>query len=276
VERLTHNAWPAITSSAQNVAACIEPLSLARGTIVVCRGSCADPLTMSASSRSRQVQDMRGSDDEAFPPAPWQLRGEAVFGMKLAPKALAQSFAPADVEIVCVYPGHTLAMLYLARYSDSPVGEYRELIIAPALIRRGGWIGFWISYIVVDDDRSIAAGRAIWSLPKERAVFRWRSTPTTRIDVEGPVLSADVAFEPPERALRLPFLGAVLNPLNGFSRWFVVRGSGRVGVARARLQQSNDSQAAALGFIGTQKLYVCSGMHISIGAPRHIADRAAA
>ncbi len=48
-------------------------------------------------------------------------------------------------------------MLYLARYSHSPVGAYHEVIMSPAVVRIGLRLGFWISRITVDDDQSVAA-----------------------------------------------------------------------------------------------------------------------
>jgi hypothetical protein len=161
-------------------------------------------------------------------------------------------------------------MLYLARYSHSPVGAYHEFIMAPAVVRIGLRIGFWISRITVDDDRSVAAGRAIWDLPKERASFQWQTSPLLRIHADDSVLSAQAAADLPKHQLRLPFLGAAFGRQHGSNpaTWFTVRGIARVGVARGRFDYANAFTSAAPGNAGRQRLYVCTQMEITIGPPR--------
>jgi hypothetical protein len=213
---------------------------------------------------------MQEREQRAFPPAPWKLRGEAVVALKLVPRNRVRSLVPADTNVWCPYPGHTVAMLYLARYSHSPVGPYREFIMAPAVVRIGLRIGFWISRITVDDDQSLAAGRAIWDLPKERASFQWQTSPELRIHVDDPVLSVQAAADLPKHQLRLPFLGAAFGRQHGYdpATWFIVRGVARVGVARGRFDNANGFPTAAPGSAGSQRLYVCTQMEITIGTPR--------
>jgi hypothetical protein len=213
---------------------------------------------------------MQDREQRAFPPAPWKLRGEAVVALKLVPGERVQSLVPADTKVWCPYPGHTVAMLYLARYSHSPVGPYHEFIMAPAVVRIGLRIGFWISRITVDADQSLAAGRAIWDLPKERASFQWQTSPQLRIHADDPVLSAHAAADLPKHRLRLPFLGAAFGRQHGHdpATWFIVRGVARVGVARGRFEYANGFPSAAPGYAGSQRLYVCTQMEITIGTPR--------
>jgi hypothetical protein len=141
-------------------------------------------------------------------------------------------------------------MLYLAQYRQSPVGEYREIIVAPALLRWQGRIGAWISHIVVDSEASMIAGRSIWGLPKELASIRW------------PELSR------PRRFVRLPFVGAALTSRDGIANNFSVRGTARVGIARAAIDSMAGANLEALGLRGPQKMYVCEDASITIGPPR--------
>jgi hypothetical protein len=59
----------------------------------------------------------------SFPHASWTLHGDAIVATKLVPKDLAGRFIPERAILVSVWPGHALAILYIARYRDSPVGE---------------------------------------------------------------------------------------------------------------------------------------------------------
>lgn len=121
-------------------------------------------------------------DDPHWPPAPWTLQGDAVVGLKLVPSDIARRLVPQDAKVLCILPRRTPAILYLAQYSQSPVGQYREFIVAPALVSRRGRVGFWISHIHVDNSTSLAAGRALWSLPKQMASIQWSAD---RISING-------------------------------------------------------------------------------------------
>jgi acetoacetate decarboxylase len=110
-----------------------------------------------------------------YPPAPWQLRGEAIQTLNLVDIDRVRRFVPAELDIVAVFPGKTLGSVYISEYQLGSVLTYNELIIAPALVRDRAKIGGWISHIYVDNPDSAAGGREIWGLPKELAEF-------TRID----------------------------------------------------------------------------------------------
>lgn len=111
-----------------------------------------------------------------YPPAPWILQGYAVIGCYLINKKLARPFVPTDLEIVSIFPGKTLGLVYVSHYGSNSILEYNELIVAPALVTYGGKIGSWISHIYVDNESSVAGGREIWGLPKELANFDWKDT----------------------------------------------------------------------------------------------------
>jgi hypothetical protein len=204
-------------------------------------------------------------DDPHFKPAPWTLRGEAIVGLKLVPRDAAQRLVPLDAKVLCVWPKRTPALLFLAQYRQSPVGEYRELIIAPALVWRKGRIGFWISHIHVDNSTSLAAGRETWALPKQMASMQWTAQ---RVCSSGPQLKVQALVAPPRASIRLPFFGAAMSKYGLAQRWFAARGSARIGLARANVELAGDAGLAALGLGGMMTVFVCNQMQVTIGRPR--------
>ncbi|MBZ0299628.1 MAG: acetoacetate decarboxylase family protein [Anaerolineae bacterium] len=109
----------------------------------------------------------------SYPPAPWKATGFVAQSLKLIDVEKARRFVPPELTVVPVLPGKTLGAVYLAEYGPGSALEYNELIVAPALTRRGSVIRFWISHIYVDNPDSMAGGREIWGLPKEIAQFTW-------------------------------------------------------------------------------------------------------
>jgi acetoacetate decarboxylase len=108
-----------------------------------------------------------------YPPAPWNLYGNALQSFHLIDFEKAKAIVPSDLEIVSVLPGKTLGGLYLSIYDARSTLNYHELIVVAALVRYRGTIGSWISHIYVDRPESVAGGRNIWGLPKEMADFTW-------------------------------------------------------------------------------------------------------
>ena len=108
-----------------------------------------------------------------YPQAPWTLQGYAIQTLHLVNIDRVRSLIPLKLKILSVWPGKTLASVYLSNYRSGSVLEYSELIIAPALVNYQSKIGAWISHIYVDNADSVAGGREIWGLPKELAEFTW-------------------------------------------------------------------------------------------------------
>ena len=114
-----------------------------------------------------------------YPPAPWKAKGFVVQTLRLIDVEKARRFVPSELEIVSVLPGKTLGSVYIADYGPGSALEYNELIVAPALTRRGRTIRFWISHIYVDNRDSMAGGREIWGCRK-----RSHSSIGAKIDVK--------------------------------------------------------------------------------------------
>ncbi|MBH8574171.1 acetoacetate decarboxylase family protein [Nostocaceae cyanobacterium CENA369] len=110
----------------------------------------------------------------SYPPTPWTLQGYAIQTLHIVNIERSRHLIPAEFDIISVWPGKTLASVYLSYYSSGSVLEYSELIVAPALVSYQGKIGGWVSHIYVDDLDSVAGGREIWGLPKELAEFTWQ------------------------------------------------------------------------------------------------------
>jgi hypothetical protein len=204
-------------------------------------------------------------DDPHLQAAPWTLHGDAVVALKTVRQDVARRLIPTDANVISIWPGRTLAILCLAQYRNSPVGEYRELIVAPALISRKGRVGFWISHIYVDSGRSLAAGREIWALPKQMASMRWSAD---RFVSDAPQLKLLSIVAPSRGSIRLPFVGAAMSKYGLAESYFVVRGNARVGVARSKIELTDELGLAELGFGGMMRVWVCNQMKLTIGRPR--------
>lgn len=109
----------------------------------------------------------------AYPPPPWSLAGHGAQTIHLFQAESVAPLIPPELSIVKVLPGRTLGVFGFAHYGPGSMVEYNELIVAPALVRAEGKIGFWVSHIYVDHPDSLAGGREIWGVPKELANFSW-------------------------------------------------------------------------------------------------------
>ncbi|MEH2070733.1 MAG: acetoacetate decarboxylase family protein [Nostoc sp.] len=114
-----------------------------------------------------------------YPQAPWILQGYAIQTLHLVNIDRVRPLIPSELEILSVWPGKTFGSVYLSNYKTSPVSEYNELIIVPALVHYRRKIGAWISHIYVDNADSVAGGREIWGLPKQLAEFTLERESTT-------------------------------------------------------------------------------------------------
>lgn len=219
----------------------------------------------SLSEKARGMDSHMTVHEPQIQPAPWTLHGEAIIGFKLVRGALVQRLVPPGASIIRVLPGRTLAMVYLSHYRQSPVGEYREFIFAPALVRRGGRVGFWISHIFVDNERSLVAGRTLWSLPKQAASFEWSAG---CVDVSGPQVRLQAVVTRPRAMIRLPFAGAAMSMFGNSESWFSVRGAARIGLAHVNLEVEDEIGLRELGFSGVSRFFFCNRMRVTIGRPR--------
>jgi hypothetical protein len=111
----------------------------------------------------------------SYPATPWTLCGKAIASVHLVNINQVRSLIPSEFQIFSVWPGKTLAGVYLSYYGQGSELEYSELIVVPAIVSYQNKIGGWVSHIYVDNSNSVAGGREIWGLPKELADFTWEN-----------------------------------------------------------------------------------------------------
>lgn len=197
---------------------------------------------------------------------PWRLRGEAIVATRWVPTSVARQFVPSHVRVLDVLPGKTLCVVYLSRYVKSPVGSYHECIVAPALVRVGARLGAWVSHIVVDNERSMLAGRAIWALPKHIGRFDWGSEEAA-CDSE----QIAVRLRAPRTRIRvaIPLAGAAMSRHEQRSTWFTVRGRARTSATRGRIVCAT-AELAPLELDQCRTFYRLRDLHLHIGPPRSL------
>jgi hypothetical protein len=67
--------------------------------------------------------------------------------------------------------GRAIGVLGLIEYRPPSPLVYSELVWMPCLVRAGGKRGYFIEKMYVDSDASLAGGREIWAIPKQKARF---------------------------------------------------------------------------------------------------------
>lgn len=202
-----------------------------------------------------------------FQPPPWALTGEALISLRLVPLKIAGALVPDDVPILCAACRGTVALLYIARYTGSPVGEYSELIIAPATVRQGCGIAFWISHIVVDSEASAAAGRSIWALPKTLGSFHWHSASRPRVQLISDEVTLRCDVTTMGWHLRMPLSGRACSRLDLRSTT-AVQASGSIGWVGATIDLSGAEELKGLGFEHARVVCHIRNMHVTVSPPK--------
>ncbi len=205
----------------------------------------------------------------AFPPAPWRLTGTAVQALWTVEAARARALVPAELPIVSVKPGRTLAILFLGNYGAGSTLVYHELIVSPALVRVGHQVGAWISHIYVDDPASLAGGREIWGLPKELARFSGGFAGSDRVEVEqdGRLLCS-VRWELARWHAPVPTLLPAIARRGTSFAGFQGLGYSWLGPCRGAIEVPTVTPFAALGPERCSTLYHHRALHLTVGAPR--------
>ena len=95
-------------------------------------------------------------------PAPWDLVGMGVMHFFWGPRRV-DPFSGEQVS--------GLGGFIIARYDQSPVGPYNELLYIPGRHTVEGKASFFISKIYVDSVDSVVSGQSNWGIPKELATI---------------------------------------------------------------------------------------------------------
>jgi acetoacetate decarboxylase len=184
-----------------------------------------------------------------YPAAPWDLRGRvAIVPVPVRADAARAAGVPPGARLLTA-GAWTLGGLLLADYDETATLRYHELIVFSGLAAAGGRPAFVVSQIYVDDDASLAGGRAIWGLPKQRAGFEARAGRIEVRDDAGGVL-ATLALHRRARAARLPLWAGVIGTLGGAAARTATTGTLRGSLATAALEVPDRSPFAPLGLSG--------------------------
>lgn len=108
-----------------------------------------------------------------YPPPPWDTHGDARFVAYAVDAARVRPPAGLEVEARL---GRCVGLLGYVEYRAPSPLAYRELLWMPARVRArlaDGAVarGWYVAKMLVDDARSLAAGREVWALPKQLARF---------------------------------------------------------------------------------------------------------
>jgi hypothetical protein len=206
-----------------------------------------------------------------YPSAPWTLKGAAVHTLRLVESVQARAFVPSDLDVVSVLPGKTLGVVFLASYGPDSDLTYHELIVVPALTRRGKNVGFWISHIYVDHPDAMLGGREIWGLPKELAQFTWQIGEQSHVLVrQGEGRVCTLRYGRPRRLWRQPLLLPVLSMRGAHLLWFTGTGSARLGLGKGHVDVPSEHPCATLGLAGAARTYHYDDLTLVAHAPRVI------
>ena len=192
----------------------------------------------------------------AAPHAPWKLLGDCVTGLARRPRggALPEGLRPLFGPAVVI----------AARYQESPVGPYSEIVVAePA--RLGLRPGLCVTTVVVDSPAARVGGRLNWGFPKELGTLLWdrdgdarqlrwvERGMVVRGRPSGPVLPLLIPF----RNLQRRGDGPVVVPAS-------VRGRGHV----ARVEVELGDNDPLVWLTGSHRGLVVDGLHFTLDPAR--------
>jgi acetoacetate decarboxylase len=177
----------------------------------------------------------------------------------------ARAWVPPELALVPVLPGRTLGGLYYAAYGAGSSLQYNELIVIAGLVRHRLRIGGWISHIYVDESRSIAAGREIWSLPKERALFSGSYDSGLTVS-QGSEVLCRLHGERPSHRLPIPLLAPVISKGKGKLHWFRGAGTALCSIGKGAIEVPDESPFADLGLVQGRGIYL-ERLSLSVYAP---------
>lgn len=210
----------------------------------------------------------------SYPVPPWTLLGHAMSVPVLLERRRIR--LPAPLRLLSAGP-RVPGVLIAAHYGRGSSLVYNELALLVGA-HRGLHVGVSIVRIWVDNEASVAGGRGIWGLAKERAAFEWQKT-ADRSCIEVRVGTRRLVHLEAHRAgPPLGWPGAVplhvLTARAGESAGFRVHCKGRVSWAVTRSAVPQDVPAGEL--IGAKPVggLLFRGLALVVDAPRRLGARA--
>eukprot|EP00892_Ulva_mutabilis_P011491 jgi/Ulvmu1/8714/UM047_0054.1 len=108
--------------------------------------------------------------------APWIFKGNALYQLNLVRTEEARKHIPEDFRVVDFF-GWTLGGVYLARYSDSPVGAFDELVVLAGLVWNPPTSCAWAQRVYVNNRAARNHGLRHVGLPSRVASFTQQEPP---------------------------------------------------------------------------------------------------
>jgi hypothetical protein len=154
------------------------------------------------------------------------------------------------------------SVLLLGLYGEGSTLRYGEI---------AGLTGPVVRYMYVDDARSLAGGREIWAVPKERMTLRWRSAKRTEVEArtaDGRLLLR-AGWARPRVRLPLPCLAPFVGTLDSKLRLASVAGLLWAGPVMVELEVPRGSPLSALRLAG-QRIGLAGRLNAIATRPRDI------
>ncbi|XP_062201019.1 protein NEOXANTHIN-DEFICIENT 1-like isoform X2 [Phragmites australis] len=101
---------------------------------------------------------------------PWVFRGSALYQLHLVKASTARAFVPRELRLVEAF-GYTLGGMFLARYHDSPAGEFDELVVIAGIVWNPPTSRAWAARVLVNRAEACRHGRKEVGLPSHVATF---------------------------------------------------------------------------------------------------------
>lgn len=110
---------------------------------------------------------------------PWVFKGSALYQLHLVKAATARAFVPKDLRLVEAF-GYTLGGMFLARYHDSPAGQFDELVVIAGIVWNPPTSCAWAARVLVNSAEACRHGRKEVGLPSHVAAFSQTEASATR------------------------------------------------------------------------------------------------
>ncbi|GMH37856.1 hypothetical protein BSKO_05740 [Bryopsis sp. KO-2023] len=101
---------------------------------------------------------------------PWGFEGRAIYQLQLVKSKEARKYIPDDLKLVEMF-GYTLGGFYLARYTNSPVGVFDELVVLGGLVWNPPTSCAWAARVYVSNKEARNHGLKHVGLPSRFAKF---------------------------------------------------------------------------------------------------------
>ncbi|HEU5007237.1 MAG TPA: acetoacetate decarboxylase family protein [Jatrophihabitantaceae bacterium] len=167
----------------------------------------------------------------AYPPEPWDLRGQLHASVFLVPlRTVPLGEVPPGWRPVRLGPFAVVGTAWVS-YEPGGVLSYRELMVT-VLVRRGLRLAPSIARIWVDSEASRDGGRALWGIPKELADFEFHGADFSAT-ASGHSIATGTVRPFARLPGRWPVRFTVAQTLDGRARVTPVRSRARLGLSRA-------------------------------------------